>query len=731
MNTNNISCLKNIFKELTINRFSYDMPKSFSNARNDFVLQGNKADPRERYIKIDDTILINYMFFFNFLNRDGSLSCSNYYIEEACRLFDVCLNVINEALNTDNYLSHEQINKSENTRENCWPISENLSLLLLKVVSLKNYDLDKRIIDIFLTGNSKYTLLYNSVSYELIVLKLFRIADSVLFVDRDVYRALLWYNLIYAFIESDSTFKERKKSVYHDILDITSVSNYLLKFIGYAVDNYIEGDESIEFSINVAMRISDIVSMLVNFYPCLSRKDIIRDATKAPNTYDLIIDSVSESLREFVDYLQDFPDEQITGSTNHFITEVSDLLNQTINHIHKYVYSDDFTFQKSLSYLRMDTILSWVLFDLVKLPLLYAGILFDGDNDKPEIEYYYSCFQYGQVYDDFVKPVKDFLDDVDANEKTVLIDKVKKLLDAAYQCKYIKGLLKCKSSQKVCYYTKFSSIRKMFKDKADSKDLVGKLPIMHIAYMNDPLEGKLLRKRVLGYTQDNQVIKRQKATYPYVFAKCFTSRIDDLPMWETYGDHARGCCLIIDTKYKLNKNPYITHRESDEKYPLFYNVCYMNCEETIGDYVLAKDNPDLSEHIVSIINGSIAKLKDLSSYYIDDEDYRFAFDRLLDQITYLFKRADYSYEREKRMLYTSNTGLDNNIVKINAFDEERVPLLCVFPPFSIHIEEIVLGPKFKDAYLITPWLQQAFEEIDNLIGEDKTTDITVSQIVYH
>ena len=86
----------------------------------------------------------------------------------------------------------------------------------------------------------------------------------------------------------------------------------------------------------------------------------------------------------------------------------------------------------------------------------------------------------------------------------------------------------------------------------EKKDRLGKLTVMHLSYMNDPNEGQTLLQTVYGDQYDTGKKDRKSLNVPYVFVKCFTPRVDYLPMWEMYGDHAKGCCLIID--WETTKN---------------------------------------------------------------------------------------------------------------------------------------------------------------------------------
>ena len=68
---------------------------------------------------------------------------------------------------------------------------------------------------------------------------------------------------------------------------------------------------------------------------------------------------------------------------------------------------------------------------------------------------------------------------------------------------------------------------------------------MHLSYMNDPMEGNVLKDFLLG-TKRMDRSERKDIIQPYVFMKCFTSRVDYLPMWGMYGKNATGCGSVFD-----------------------------------------------------------------------------------------------------------------------------------------------------------------------------------------
>jgi len=268
---------------------------------------------------------------------------------------------------------------------------------------------------------------------------------------------------------------------------------------------------------------------------------------------------------------------------------------------------------------------------------------------------------------------------------------------------------------RVGYYTSLGALSYMLPESAESDDNIGKLSVMHVAYMNDPNEGKILEDAVFG-NKNRPDNGRSRANYPYVFLKCFTTRIDDLPMWEVYGDHAQGCCLVLDMKKIMERN---------KKFFPVYNVCYLRKNKDEFE-VLQDDNVGIRPDGIKLIKDAIDKLKAIAESGKSDKDFEEPFRRIMGSITYLFKNSDYAYECEKRIFYTFTSGDDKAIRHTN----QEPPRLYVLSEMDIRIEEIILGPKFQNAYEQIPYLQERLDKMCIGLGEDSMIGISYSAIEY-
>ena len=275
----------------------------------------------------------------------------------------------------------------------------------------------------------------------------------------------------------------------------------------------------------------------------------------------------------------------------------------------------------------------------------------------------------------------------------------------------------------IAYYTSANVFSYMLPEKCEGEksDRLGKLTVMHLSYMNDPNEGQTLRKALYGLRMYADRKGRKNLTVPYVFVKCFSQLIDYLPMWEMYGDHARGCCLVIDWPKSKKAAPGTE--------PVLYNVCYLT-KTSKGYSVSAKDNKRLTQAQCGMISEQIQQLKKLVKRLPKDNGtvskenvsmIRSSFDEILGKVLYLFKDSSYSYEQEMRVIYQTK----ENILHTDGKD----PWLFVQTPFPLQLKEVILGPKFPEVSTRVPYLQ---EEIDKMCKETKTRIpfITLSEIDY-
>ena len=293
-------------------------------------------------------------------------------------------------------------------------------------------------------------------------------------------------------------------------------------------------------------------------------------------------------------------------------------------------------------------------------------------------------------------------------------DSYLRLAKAAYLSELLLDELNAEEdAEEIAYYTSAEVFSYMLPEKCteedDTADRLGKLTVMHLSYMNDPNEGKTLQKAIYGPSYGALQKGRKPLDVPFVFVKCFSPRIDYLPMWEMYGDHARGCCLVID--WETSK------WMEEEAEPVLYHVCYLR-KQGNSYVVLNEDNEKLSRSCRAI-NSQLQELHNVAEE-IAEQDRRYL-DDVLGKVLYLFKDSSYSYEQELRVIYQTK----DNILHT---DGDR-PWLFVQTPFPLQLDEVILGPKFPDVSTRVPYLQEQLDLMCEKTGTEKPR-ITLSEIDY-
>lgn len=251
------------------------------------------------------------------------------------------------------------------------------------------------------------------------------------------------------------------------------------------------------------------------------------------------------------------------------------------------------------------------------------------------------------------------------------------------------------STETVCYYTSLDNFAFMLPDHCtdDLADRCAKLTIMHLSYMNDPNEGKMLQKALYKTADVRSGNERLDLSTPYVFLKSFSPHLDYLPMWEMYGGKAQGCCVVLNWKESLS--------DSKRAAVPLYRVCYLNHANNTYR-INALDNPGLTN--LPQFRKWFSQLRRIARKSGID---RTIFNQLLGSLLYLFKDSSYSYERELRIVYSYNQAPENLL-----HTNQKPPKLFVQPDFHVQIDELILGPKFENIADHLPYLQ---EQLDKMV----------------
>ena len=246
----------------------------------------------------------------------------------------------------------------------------------------------------------------------------------------------------------------------------------------------------------------------------------------------------------------------------------------------------------------------------------------------------------------------------------------------------------------------------------------------NVNYMNDPSEGKVLNQ-FLKLDTTSQKISFKASPW---FLMSLTTEIDRLEMWAQYGKQGEGVCLVLDSSDFLKVNSYsdmewitakrfielpdtnsdnnrleeVTSENKLVQGDYIYRIGYLELSSKTEE-LLTKQNNDKLEDVIGDINQSLISLRE-KVQEIDNETILYEkVDECLEEIRYLFKSADYKYEKELRILKFVPLEADNKKIKID--DSEEFAKLYIERDNPIQIDEVIFGPKFAKPENVTPLLQ--------------------------
>ncbi len=331
------------------------------------------------------------------------------------------------------------------------------------------------------------------------------------------------------------------------------------------------------------------------------------------------------------------------------------------------------------------------------LPSLY---LLSKENENEQE--YYSKFIINTLANntcDSLKMLSNYIKEQIIDDQKQILSDLLVLSNTMYaKMKIMRDLLVKDTNWKMGYYTSIENFFYMLPIKCKMKEDIGKLSVMNISYMNDPNEGKILFN-YLNIHDEKKRNYRKDLRIPYVFFKSFTSQIDYLPMWEMYSNHSEGCCIVID--WKKTKEYSIL-----DEIPLYY-VFYI--ESSHGNLYI---NNEHNKHILGYenIKEQLAFLKDYYSKINNDLAKNY-YKKITSNLQYFVKDASYSYEQEMRIIYNYS-----NISSDFCHTVGDYPLLFIHPDFTLQIDEIILGPKFKNVSMRIPYIQEEVAKMCQQIG---------------
>lgn len=266
------------------------------------------------------------------------------------------------------------------------------------------------------------------------------------------------------------------------------------------------------------------------------------------------------------------------------------------------------------------------------------------------------------------------------------------------------------------------------------------LRLYHIAYMNDPQEGR----RLLDLQHDNAELLReffapaeQGNNHNFlwenqefsVYCGSFTLRVDRLDLWRAYGRDGAGYCVVIPAKVfqpEPESNPsHVMHdamRRGDEvlaatrtirsQAPALYRIRYQT---------------DEAEKTLEALNPILNSLKEMKQT-IDNSKVSEAVDSLvrivISDILYLYKNEEYASEEEARMIVAHNIA--NKELKLDNQNPPRVYVETDAFLFQDEGTRIIIGPKVADKVAAELNLKYRLARHGLL----KTTAVEWSQVKY-
>ena len=288
--------------------------------------------------------------------------------------------------------------------------------------------------------------------------------------------------------------------------------------------------------------------------------------------------------------------------------------------------------------------------------------------------------------------------------ETIEMGELKEISDSVNQ---IKNKLKYKPEDKnFVHYTSLRTLKfLLYKSDNEKNDFnksnenknYPKLRLSNARQMNDPNEGYTFL-RLIGI-EKNDLPKTDYDTSPFFFTSMTqtgdSQKLDDsLPMWKQYGDDAKGINLTYHSDY--------IQKLMDDGIEI-YKVCY-NVKE------------DLLEEEINAIESAFDKIK---KYTSDKRQEYFSLAlNLIDDIRYLFKDVDYSYENEYRII-KSYEGKEDVIFSSES-SNSVIPGLYTYIDTELKYSKIKLGPKCDDIDFIAPYIKYV----------DRNIEVTKSQISY-
>lgn len=385
-------------------------------------------------------------------------------------------------------------------------------------------------------------------------------------------------------------------------------------------------------------------------------------------------------------------DSNISQRRNKMIVSFTELKNEIkIRENSYYALNNLSKLIKSPSENTLEKIYNWVIeyYNYISINQAKEIVLIINENKKKNISQRNEILRIFKIkfesYTDFLREIDNILN---INQEIYTI------------IENIKDILRVRevdlSNLELGHYTSLSTVSKLINKDGSY------LRLTNGRQMNDPLEGKNLLEFI--FNDSDHYWKPTKR-----FISSLTTKKDSLPMWNSYAEGTTGAMLIYDKTY-LKEISILTYID-------IYKVVYIYLDSD-KNKIEIKSTDNLKDQDIDALIDNIHGLKALINSEIGDLNGNEKKDRereyidLLQEIDFLFKKSDYSYEAEYRII--ANTEDRNSTLKIESeYNGAHIfPFLyCYLKDIKLKYSKLILGSKSINIDYIAPYVNHCDENI--------------------
>lgn len=214
--------------------------------------------------------------------------------------------------------------------------------------------------------------------------------------------------------------------------------------------------------------------------------------------------------------------------------------------------------------------------------------------------------------------------------------------------------------------------------------------------MNDPLEGKVLTNFLDSSYNQKDFLPSQ------IYMMSLTPNVDILPMWQQYGDNGKGVFIRL-------KNTFLEKIVSDSQADI-YRVCYLSTEGEVHVSNMVERDEISLKNMLEDLKKTCENLKEIRK-----DKYPDIISNIQQDISFLFKTVDYSYEEEYRIVLSDPDNLKFEI-KCETNKDYPFPFLYIYlndiDYDSSKYSAVIVGPKAIEIDFIGPYINYLDPEID-------------------